>query len=105
MYFEAVKDCPMREGELIYTENDYAIDFLPHQGGGYNLVLAYLNLIFDSRTKCATQVWGYHPHIIKSTLDRNICRLVLVATVVPLVWVYSRLLILRKLFISIRVCS
>lgn len=55
--------CPMRQGQLIYRKSEYSFDFLPSQGGGYDILIADLTITFDVSTLCAIQVWGYHPYL------------------------------------------
>lgn len=62
MEFEVVEHVPARQGQLVYRTSEHSLDLIPSQGGGYTLLVAYLNITFDVFTRCAMQVWGLLPH-------------------------------------------
>ncbi len=57
-------------GKLYYLEYEYSFNFKPLQPVDSTVALAYLSLDFDSETKLARQLWGYHLNILWK--DKNL---------------------------------
>ncbi|WP_272029908.1 hypothetical protein [Oceanobacillus kimchii] len=50
----------INEGILTYNESDKTINSIPKINSDITFLIKYINIGFDSESKKATQVWGYH---------------------------------------------
>lgn len=57
----SVLDADVARGRVVYRQSEQSFDFIPTQGGDSSLLIGYLNLEFDSGTRCVSSVWGFHP--------------------------------------------
>jgi len=47
-------------GKLVYVKESHSLMSVPKINSDITLLLAYINIGFDSETMTATQVWGFH---------------------------------------------
>lgn len=48
------------KGKLIYRKEDHSFDFEPMRSSDFSIIIGYLNITFDSYTRVAQQIWGFH---------------------------------------------
>lgn len=47
-------------GTLIYRKEDHSFDFEPIMSSDFSIMIGYLHITFDSYTRVARQIWGFH---------------------------------------------
>lgn len=47
-------------GSLMYSEETHEFASIPHMNSDIIFLVGYINIGFDSETKEATQIWGFH---------------------------------------------
>jgi hypothetical protein len=50
----------LHQGVLTYLEKNHEFDSNPKINSDITLLVGYINIGFDSETKKATQIWGFH---------------------------------------------
>lgn len=74
MKFSYNKQENIVQGNVIYNVDESTFDYVPRQFGDISILIGYLNLVFDSETRKACQVWGFNPQVtwIDKKLDKPI---------------------------------
>lgn len=61
--FDAKPGKVVHHGQLVYRVHEWSLDFEPGQIADCSVSVQDIEVEFDSVTRCASQISGYHPHI------------------------------------------